>query len=115
MSVLTIVLTSGRVQRGVMVKKTSKNTSLDILNLARVRFPSPAPLFSSANSQFFRALSYECHTKPTGSAPFSEAFPAGIETVVQGQVTFAGQAAVSQRAMRAGLEALDWASSCRMP
>ena len=53
----------------------------------RVRFPSPAPLFSSANSQFSRALSYECHTKPPGSALFSEAFPAGIETVVQGQMT----------------------------
>jgi hypothetical protein len=54
----------------------------------RVRFPSPAPLFSSANSQFFQALSYECHTKPPGSAPFSKAFTAGIETVVQGPVSF---------------------------
>ena len=36
----------------------------------RVRFPSPAPIFSSANSQFSRSLSYECHTKPPGSAPF---------------------------------------------
>ena len=54
----------------------------------KVRFPSPAPLFSSANSQFFRALSYECPTKRTGSAPFSEAFTAGIETVVQGPVSF---------------------------
>ncbi len=52
----------------------------------RVRFPSPAPLFSSANSQFFQALSYECHTKPPGSVPFHWAFTAGIETVVQGQV-----------------------------
>ena len=54
----------------------------------RVRFPSPAPLFSSANSQFSRPLSYECHTKPPGSAPFSEVFSPGIETVVQGPVTF---------------------------
>ena len=45
----------------------------------RVRFPSPAPLFSSANSQFFRALSYECHTKPPGSVPFPWVFSPGIE------------------------------------
>ena len=48
----------------------------------RVRFPSPAPSFCSANSQFSRPLSYECHTKPPGSAPFHWVFPAAIETVV---------------------------------
>ena len=53
----------------------------------KVRFPSPAPTVSPAFSQFSRSLSYECHTKPPGSALFSEAFTAGIETVVQGQVT----------------------------
>ena len=53
----------------------------------RVRFPSPAPFISSANSQFFQALSYECPTKPPGSAPFHWVFSPGIETVVQGQVT----------------------------
>ena len=47
---------------------------------------SPAPLFSSANSQFFRALSYECLTKPPGSAPFPWVFRLRIETVVQGQL-----------------------------
>ena len=44
-----------------------------------VRFPSPAPLFSSAISQFFRALSYECHTKPPGSGPFPWVFSPRIE------------------------------------
>jgi hypothetical protein len=53
----------------------------------RVRFPSPAPSFCSANSQFSRPLSHECHTKPPGSAPFHWVFSVGIETVVQGPVT----------------------------
>ena len=39
MSVLTLVLTSGGVQRGVIVKKTSKSTSVDVLNLDEGSIP----------------------------------------------------------------------------
>ena len=39
MSVLTLVLTSGGVQRDVIVKNPSKNTSLDVLNLDEGSIP----------------------------------------------------------------------------
>ena len=39
MSVLTLVLTSGGVQRGLIVKKPSKNTSVDVLNLDEGSIP----------------------------------------------------------------------------
>ena len=38
-SVLTLVLTSEGVQRGVMLKKANKNTSLDTLNLDEGSIP----------------------------------------------------------------------------
>ena len=39
MSVLTLVLTSGGVQRDVIVKNLSKNTSVDVLNLDEGSIP----------------------------------------------------------------------------
>ena len=57
---------------------------------------SPAPLFSLANSQFFRALSCDCPAKLPGSAPFPWVFRLGIETVVQGQMTLPDGLALSQ-------------------
>ena len=55
MSVLTLVLTSGGVQRGLIVKKPSKNTSVDVLNLDEgsipfTRFPLQFPRKSVISS-----------------------------------------------------------------
>ena len=45
MSVLTLVLTSGGVQRGLIVKKPSKNTSVDVLNLDEGSIPFTRSIF----------------------------------------------------------------------
>ena len=54
----------------------------------RVRFPSPAPIFSSAFSQFSRSLSCECHTTPPRLARFPLVSSPGIEPRDQGQMSF---------------------------
>ncbi len=53
MSVLTLVLTSGGVQRDVIVKNPSKNTSLDVLNLDEGSIPF-------TRSTHYQALTTDC-------------------------------------------------------
>ena len=58
-----------------MVKKANKNTSLDTLNLDEGSIPfTRSTLFLSKFAVFpgtVIRVSYECHTKPPGSAPVS--------------------------------------------
>ena len=63
MSVLTLVLTSGGVQRGLIVKKPSKNTSVDILNLDEGSIPFTRSTLLLSKFAIFQAtvirVSYE--------------------------------------------------------
>jgi len=80
MSVLTLVLTSGGVQRGVIVKNTSKNTSLDVLNLDEGSIPFTRSTLLLSKFAVFPATVLRVSYEAARISPVSRGFQARNRT-----------------------------------
>ena len=74
MSVLTLVLTSGGVQRGLIVKKPSKNTSVDVLNLDEGSIPFTRSTLFLSKFAVFPGTVLRVSCEPARISPVSLSF-----------------------------------------